>query len=68
MAKKIFLVEVEIPYGCTHKDVGDYIKEAVQGWQGGFDQSNPLTDLDKDKVQVYWISKEIMRNINPDNL
>lgn len=40
--KLLFLVSVPIVEGVSRMQIADYIREAVEGWSGGFDPDNPL--------------------------
>ena len=50
--RSAFLITVDIPEGCTTKEMKDYIEEAVTTWHGSMDPEHPLFNLDGDSVRV----------------
>ena len=52
MAKKDFIVSVDIPKGVTIAEMQQYIEDTVGGWSGGLDPREPIFELTMEDVTV----------------
>jgi hypothetical protein len=57
----LFLVQVELPDGCTVEDMRRYIWDAVGTWKGQLHPDEPLFDLDDESVLVQSIPRPTPR-------
>lgn len=57
--RRMFIVQVEMPEGCTVDDMRAYIWDAVATWRGQLHPDEPLFDLDGDSVRVLSIPATI---------
>ena len=58
MAKRQFIVTLDIPPGVTLPEMEEYIAEAVQIWQGQMHPEAPLRDLNGNSVRVKRIPQK----------